>query len=394
MANRVVMPKLTDTMEEGVVLRWYKKEGERVESGEAIAEIETDKAVMDLEAFASGIVKKILEPEGSKVPSGNLIAIIAAEDEEIDEILAQVSNKIDVGAYGHTPLPPKETERPALLEKGALLQASPFARKMAKEHGIDLSSVTGSGPGGKITQKDIEQRMGETPVSVVPEGVGEIKELSILRKAVAKKMVQSKGPIPHFYVVSEIDMENLLVFKEEMVRNGIKLTVTELFIKAVALTLRKFPAYRSCYLGDSVRIANSIDVGFAIGIPDGVITAVVFDCDHKTLSAISDEVRDKIKRAQEKGLSPSEYTGAVFSISNLGKYDVESFSAILSPPESGVLAIGSILEKPVVSKGEIRIGKTVKVTLSTDHRVADGVLAAQFLSELKAILQNPKQMAV
>jgi pyruvate dehydrogenase E2 component (dihydrolipoamide acetyltransferase) len=217
-----------------------------------------------------------------------------------------------------------------------------------------------------------------------------------MRKAIAKRMVQSKAPVPHFYVTSEIDMGKLLTFRSEMEKESgsIKLTLSELFLKAVALTLQKFPSYRSTYLGDQVRIAKQIDVGLAIGVPDGIITAVIRNCDQKTLSQISQEVKDKVQRARAKGLKPEEYTGAVFSVSNLGMYDVESFSAIITPPESGVLAVGSILEKPIVTEGNIAVGKTVKVTLSTDHRVADGVQAAEFLKELKRIIQNPLHLAL
>lgn len=452
MASRVVMPKLTDTMEEGVLLKWYKKEGEKVESGDPIAEVETDKAVMDLEAFASGTLKKILVPEGNVVPSGDLIALIAREDEDIKEVLSHETmprmRKRDqqgaaqsaqaTGEKEKTPLPqgevspqeeattegtpskgdgkrpaapahPKET--PARTEArpaGEEVKISPLARKMAEERGIDLSRIKGSGPGGRITQKDIESApqpeaapqqaepsrgKGEAAVAAP---AGQTVELSMMRKAIAKRMVQSKAPVPHFYVTSEIDMGKTLSFKEEMEKQseGTKLTLSELFLKAVALTLQKFPGYRSIYQGDRVQVAKQIDVGLAIGVPDGIITAVIRNCDQKTLSQISQEAKDKIKRAREKGLKPEEYTGAIFSVSNLGMYDVESFSAIITPPESGVLAIGSVLEKPVVANGKIEIGRTVKVTLSTDHRVADGVQAAEFLKELKRIIQNPLYLAL
>ncbi len=440
MANRVVMPKLTDTMEEGVLLKWYKHEGDKVESGDPIAEVETDKAVMDLEAFASGTLKKILVPEGYVVPSGDLIALIAREDENVDEVLshepkprmrkkelkgapperekppgpqAEVSPQAEAGALVQPA--PKEASRAAAppRSEGEEIKASPLARKMAQERGIDLKTLQGSGPGGRITQRDIEGAAAPAPAgptagqarpqTSAPEG--ESVELSMLRKTIAKRMVQSKAPVPHFYVTSEIEMGKILTFRDELEKSpdGFKLTLSELFLKAVALTLQKFPSYRSVYLGDRVRIAKSIDVGLAVGIPDGVITAVIRDCDHKTLAQISNEVRDKVKRAREKGLKPEEYTGATFSISNLGMYDVESFSAIITPPESGVLAVGSILQKPIVTDslekgaatgGKIEIGRTVKVTLSTDHRVADGVQAAEFLKELKRIIQNPLHLAL
>lgn len=431
MANRVVMPKLTDTMEEGVLLKWYKHEGEKVESGDPIAEVETDKAVMDLEAFASGTLKKILVPEGYVVPSGDLIALIAREDENIDEVLSQetkprMRRREQKGApeKEKIPLPqaeesPQEEARPLAVSPPAKeaprraaprraeaeeIKASPLARKIAQERGIDLKTIKGTGPGGRITQRDVEEATAPAPVAptvgqvrpqtAAPEG--EEVELSMIRKAIAKRMAQSKAPVPHFYVTSEIDMGKILAFRDEMETSpdGIKLTLSELFLKAVALTLQKFPSYRSIYQGDRVRIVKSIDVGLAVGIPDGVITAVIRDCDHKTLGQISSEVRDKVKRAREKGLKPEEYTGAIFSVSNLGMYDVESFSAIITPPESGVLAIGSILQKPVATDGKIEAGRTVKVTLSTDHRVADGVQAAEFLKELKRIIQNPLYLAL
>lgn len=440
MANRVVMPKLTDTMEEGVLLKWYKHEGDKVESGDPIAEVETDKAVMDLEAFASGTLKKILVPEGYVVPSGDLIALIAREDENVEEALshetkprmrkkelkgapaerekppgpqAEVSPQEEAGARAPSPpkkeTPRKEAPRPAAPPRaeGEEIKASPLARKIAQERGIDLRTIQGSGPGGRITQRDVEEAASgavEAPPAVVqaqavPQAVapqGEEVELSMIRKAIAKRMTQSKAPVPHFYVTSEIDMGKILSFRDEMEKSpdGIKLTLSELFLKAVALTLQKFPGYRSTFLGDRVRIAKSIDVGLAIAVPDGIITAVIRDCDHKTLSEISSEVRDKVKRAREKGLKPEEYTGAIFSVSNLGMYDVESFSAIITPPEAGVLAVGSVLQKPIANDGKIEIGRTVKVTLSTDHRVADGVQAAEFLKELKRIIQNPLYLAL
>ncbi|MFQ5780863.1 MAG: dihydrolipoamide acetyltransferase family protein [Nitrospiria bacterium] len=397
MANRVVMPKLTDTMEEGVLLKWYKKEGESVESGDAIAEVETDKAVMDLEAFASGILKKILVPEGNIVPSGDLIALIAREDEDIKAILAQetMPRMRRAGKKDAVTSPPPS-------HTGGTIKASPLARKMAKARGIDLKQIKGTGPGGRVTQRDIEggarisPRISYGPAGAAPEG--EEVELSMLRKAVATRMVQSKAPVPHFYVTSEIDMGKILAFRDALGESAdpahTKPTLTDLFLKAVALTLERFPSYRSTYRGGHVRISKQIDVGLAIGLPDGVITAVIRNCGQKTLSQISLEVKEKVNRARAKGLKPEEYTGAVFSVSNLGMYDVESFSAIITPPESAVLAIGSIQEKPIVSDGKIVIGKTVKVTLSTDHRVADGVQAAEFLKELKRIIQNPLHLAL
>jgi len=484
-ANRVVMPKLTDTMEEGVLLQWYKKEGDAVESGDALAEVETDKAVMDLEAFASGTLKKILVEPGYIVPSGDLIALIARDDEDIEALLAKekMPRTRKVGEEGKAAAPAEEasdeTKRPSPQqeetqsetatapeakpkaeiakektpptpkvgdeEKAAApeeeepaktkspspqqeetqsettsepeakpkaakapsvpiahtdseIKASPLAKKIAAERQIDLSQIQGSGPAGRIIQRDLEGLAASAPVSTgaAPLNEAERVELTMLRKAIASRMIQSKAPVPHFYVTSEIDMGKVLPLREALQKDGDtpRPSMSDLFIKATALTLRKFPAFRSSYAGDHLKVSNAIDIGLAIGMPEGVITAVIRNCDQKTLSQISLEVKDKVARARVKKLKPEEYTGAVFSISNLGMFDVESFSAIITPPEAAVLAIGSILEKPVVSNGEIVIGKIMKVTLSTDHRVADGLQAAEFLKALKATMENPLSLAL
>ncbi|MFQ5596432.1 MAG: dihydrolipoamide acetyltransferase family protein [Nitrospiria bacterium] len=429
MANRVVMPKLTDTMEEGVLLQWYKKEGDAVESGDPIAEVETDKAVMDLEAFASGTLKKILVPPGHIVPSGDLIALIARDDEDITALLKKetmprtrkagesgapatpVQEKTeDKAAETSAPVPRNGAEEAKMQTEGtpdpsvsmgqmdSEIKASPLAKKIAAERHIDLSRIKGSGPGGRIIQRDLEgfDTLPLRPQAAAPLSEAERVELTQLRKAIAKRMSQSKAPVPHFYVTSEIDMGKVLPLRDALGKDGEepKPSLSDLFIKGTALTLRKFPAFRSSYGGDHLKVSQTVDIGLAIGLPEGVITAVIRNCDQLTLSQISAEVKDKVARARVKKLKPEEYTGAVFSISNLGMYDVESFSAIITPPEAAVLAIGSIIEKPVVSNGEIAIGHIMKVTLSTDHRIADGLQAAEFLKVLKRTMENPLSLAM
>ncbi len=399
MASRVVMPKLTDTMEEGVLLKWYKKEGERVESGDPIAEVETDKAVMDLEAFASGILKKILVEPESVVPAGDLIAIIAREDESIDEILAKESpprarkrgaaEKVAPTATASKPAErEKPEERPAPPGE---VKASPLAKRIAEERGIDLSKVAGTGPGGRITQKDITGQPLETGAQSYEE-----YEPSQIRKAIAKRMVASKAPVPHFYVTSEIDMTRTVTFMEELAEpaQGVKVTLTSILVKACAIALKKFPMFRASYVDGRIRIYDRYDVGIAVGMEDGLLIAVLRGCDRKTLGQIAIESKELVRRARAKALKPQEYTQEVFAISNLGMYDVESFSAIITPPDSSALAVGSLIERPVVKEGVVSIAKTMKVTLSVDHRVADGVQAAQFLQEVKRILENPIHLAL
>jgi pyruvate dehydrogenase E2 component (dihydrolipoamide acetyltransferase) len=392
MASRVVMPKLTDTMEEGVLLDWKKHEGDQVQAGEALAEIETDKAVMDLEAFASGILRKILVQNGETVQSGTLLAVIGEADEDItsaltDTVTAAPSTgaKPTAAAAAHT-----TTTSPAPTQ-GSRLLASPRAKALAAERGIDLSSISGTGPGGRIVEDDVLKA--QAPVaSAMPEGTDQ--PLTQMRKAIARATVQSKAPVPHFYLTKEIDMEAAEQFRNQFKRSRQPHpSITDVLIKATALALRKHPDMNVSFAGEAIRHYARIDIGVAVGMEDGLITPVIRDCGAKTLEAISTESRALIERAKQKRLQPNEYTGATFSISNLGMLDVDNFIAVLIPPQAATLAVGAIRDMPVVTAGSVKIGRRMQVTLSCDHRAIDGVTGAAFLKELKRILEHPQELA-
>lgn len=391
MASRVVMPKLTDTMEEGVLLEWKKREGDPVQAGEALAEIETDKAVMDLEAFASGILRKILVQNGETVESGKLLGVIGEADEDITEALsdtimsAAATSAKPAAAPATSPAP-----SPLPIEESRII-ASPRARALAAERGIDLSTVTGTGPGGRIVEEDVVKTQGPA-ASAMPAGTDQ--PLTQMRKAIAKAMVQSKAPVPHFYLTREIEMEAAEEFRRQFKKDRQSHpSMTDLLIKAVALALRKHPDLNVSYVGDAIRRYERVDIGVAVGLEDGLITPVIRDCGAKTLEAISAESREFIERAKQKRLQPQEYSGATFSISNLGMFGVDNFLAVLIPPQAASLAVGAVRDVPVIVAGTVKAGRSMQVTLSCDHRAIDGVTGARFLTELKRLLEDPHELA-
>jgi pyruvate dehydrogenase E2 component (dihydrolipoyllysine-residue acetyltransferase) len=404
MASRVVMPKLTDTMEEGHLIKWYKQEGDRVESGDLLAEIETDKAVMDLEAYASGILRKIIVPADRTVPAGTLIAVVAGPEEDISSLLAETAGAASPIA---APIPsareaaPSATAGPPPSAAKLIAEASPVVRKMAEEHGIDLTKIRGTGPGGKIIKRDIEVylegRLKAQPAEAVSADYTE-KELSMLRKTIARTMVQSKAPAPHFYVTVEVDMGSALAVKKklEQKKGQIKITVTDLLIKAAALALLQHPdvnvSYSAAGGSERLRSYKAIHIGMAVGLEEGVIAPVIRDCQRKNLFQIAQEAKALIQRAKDRKLLPEEYTGSTFSISNLGMFEVESFSAILTPPQAGAIAVGAVREVPVIVTGRVMTGHRMKVTMSCDHRAIDGLQAAKFLADFKRILESPNEL--
>lgn len=397
MATKIVMPKMTDTMEEGILIKWHKKEGEKVEAGDRLAEIETDKAVMDLEAYGSGILKKVLIGEQSRVPVGKLIGVIAREDEDIETMLVEeekgVKPKVRVEEIKkETPEEVSRTKVEAI--KAGVSEVSPRARKIAEEAGIDISKVKGSGPGGRITQKDVEAY-----ISTVKKGVAkgieyEEKELSLIRKTIAKRMAGSKGPVPHFYLTSIIDMRNTIKLKEELAGDGIKVSITDIIVKASATALKRHPKINASFMVESIRYHKRINISIAVALEDGLISPVIKDADLKGLKEIADEAKDLILRARAKSLRPDEYEGGGITISNLGMLDIENFIAVITPPEAAALAIGSIRDEAVIEAGKVVAVPRMKVTLSCDHRVVDGVEGARFLMELKRILEDPARMIV
>ena len=393
MASRVVMPKLTDTMEEGVLLAWKKREGDSVQAGDALAEIETDKAIMDLEAFASGILRKILVQDGAIVMSGTLIGVIGEADEDITSALTdQITAGPSASGEARTSEPPAAGPAPAISTspEGTRVIASPRAKALAADRGIDLSTIIGTGPGGRIVEEDIVNAQ-PTPTSKLPAGTDQ--PLSQMRKAIARATTQSKGPVPHFYLTSEIDMEQAERFRDQFKQNRTTHpSVTDLLIKTAAIALTRHPGINVSFTGQAIRRHARIDIGIAVGIDDGLITPVIRNCGAKSLDEIATESRTLIDRAREKRLQPQEYTDATFSISNLGMFDVENFIAVLIPPQAASIAVGSIRDSPVVKDGAVKAGRRMKVTLSCDHRALDGVQGAGFLKEFKRILEHPSEL--
>ncbi|MFQ5990899.1 MAG: dihydrolipoamide acetyltransferase family protein [Nitrospiraceae bacterium] len=391
------MPKLTDTMEEGVVLKWKKQEGDLVGTGDVLAEIETDKAVMDLEAFASGTLKRVLVQEGTTVPAGALIAVISEPDEDITEALKDSIAPSQVGASSKAPAWQATETRPAggagradqssgTPSDSATVKASPRAKALAAERGIDLASVRGSGPDGRIVERDV---MSMESMATAPTG-GTTIPLTQMRKAIARTTAQSKAPVPHFYLTTEIAMDAVERVRAELKqsREGYP-SITDMVVKAAALALVRHPEINVSFAGDALRRYSSIDIGIAVGLDDGLISPVIRDCGGKTLMEISTEARSLVERARNKRLQPQEYTGATFSVSNLGMFDVESFIAVLMPPQAAAIALGAVRDVPVVGAEGIQVGRRMKATLSCDHRALDGMQGARFLRELKRILEHP-----
>ena len=393
MASRIVMPKLTDTMEEGVLLAWKKREGDPVVAGEALAEIETDKAVMDLEAFASGILRKILVQNGATVMSGTLIGVIGGADEDITAALTdRITAAPSAGGRTRTSAPPAAGPAPTspASSQGTRVMASPRAKALATDRGIDLSTISGTGPGGRIVEEDVVIAQAP-PTQTLPSGTDQ--PLSQMRKAIARATTQSKAPVPHFYLTSEIDMEQAERFRDQCKHNRTTHpSVTDLLIKAAAIALTRHPEINVSFTGQAIRRHARIDIGIAVGIDDGLITPVIRNCGAKSLDNISTESRTLIDRARSKRLQPEEYSDATFSISNLGMFDVENFIAVLIPPQAASIAVGAIRDVPVIKDGTVKAGRRMKVTLSCDHRALDGVQGAGFLKEFKRILEHPSEL--
>jgi pyruvate dehydrogenase E2 component (dihydrolipoamide acetyltransferase) len=386
------MPKLSDTMEEGVLLAWKKHEGDEVQAGEVLAEIETDKAVMDLEAFASGVLRKILVQNGETVPSGTLIGVIGEPEEDITAALTDTIAAAPAGGSSTKATtvpsagPVAATPAPAQRDRP---MASPRAKVLAAERGVDLSTITGTGPGGRIVEDDVLKATPE--MQAIPPGTDH--PLSQMRKAIARATTQSKAPVPHFYLTINVDMEQAERFRDQFKQSRQSHpSITDLLIKAAALALTRHPEINVSYTGAAIRWHASIDIGVAVGMEEGLITPVIRDCGAKTLENISAESRTLIERAKQKRLHPDEYTGATFSISNLGMFEVENFIAVLIPPQAASIAVGAVQDTPVIKKGNVTAGRRMKITLSCDHRALDGLQGAEFLKELKRILEHPTEL--
>lgn len=407
MATDVIMPQMGFDMEEGTVVRWLKGEGEEVNRGEPIVEVETDKATVEVEAFASGILRRIVVAEGTKVPVGQMIGIIASADEELPTVETPVPAPPAADKPATVKASPasevKAEKSPGEEKPGERLLISPLARRIAEEKGIDLAQVKGTGPKGRITKEDVLAFTAEAPaiasVPSAPSAPGElvVTELSKMGQTIARRMTQSKQEVPHFYITTSIDMTRALGLREEvnnLWEGEVRVSVNDLIVKATALALIKHPSFNSYYDDGKVKRNPLINIGMAIALEDGLIAPAILDCAGKGLKEIAIASRDLVDRARNGVLKPREYTDATIAISNLGMFDIDSFIAIINPLQSASVAVGSVRKQPVVRDGQIAIADIMQATVSADHRVVNGAEAAQFLNEIKGFLQKPASLLV
>lgn len=403
MAEIVRMPKLSDTMTDGTVAAWHKKVGDKVKTGDLLAEIETDKATMEFESFQDGVLLYIGVEKGGSTPVDAIIAILGKEGEDYKALLESAgAKKVEVVAEKKEVVATSNAkiETVAVVETvvassngDGRIKASPLAKALAKNNGVNLTMVKGSGDGGRIIKKDIENfKGGSSGAITATESFTEVAT-SQMRKTIARRLSESKNGAPHFYLTMSIDMDQSIASRKaynEM--TGEKISFNDIVLKAVAMSLRKNPNVNSSWLGDKIRYNNHIHIGVAVAIPDGLVVPVVRFADHKSFSEISAEVKALAQKAKDKKIQPADMEGNTFSISNLGMFGIDEFTAIINPPDACILAIGGISAEPVVKNGMVVPGNVMKVTLSCDHRVVDGATGAAFLQTLKLMLENPVLM--
>ena len=422
MATKIHMEALSPTMEEGQLVRWLKAEGDAVEAGDVLAEIETDKAVMELVARGPGILRRILLSEGDTAEVGSVIGVIADADEDVSGIVGADGDGDATAAGADRPdatgAPDGEEPKDEVGRKDAdaadrrtevpgsgRVKASPLAKRMAAELGIELSAVRGSGPGGRVVKSDVEaaSRLGAAAPPAVSTLVAapdapEYVEVPVsqLRKTIARRLSESIGPVPTFYLTTVVDATRLLearrAINEMLGDEGPKASVNDIVLKAAASALARRPECNAHWLGSGIRMFNRVHLGVAVALEDGLITPVIRNADLKGVGEIAAEVRELAGRARTKRLLPEEYTGATFSVSNLGMFGIHEFTAIINPPEAGILAVGRIEDTPVANDGEVAIRPRMRVTMSCDHRVIDGALGARFLATFKGMLEEPARM--
>ena len=411
MATTVVMPQMGFDMQEGTIVRWLKQEGDEVSRGEPIAEIETDKAIVEMEAFASGVLLKTVVGEGETVPVGQAIAVIGTPGEPLPDLGAAPAPSTETEAPTEAPADVEEAVAAEVSAAAEQVRASPLARRLAEEKGIDLARVNGSGPGGRITRDDVlafdSQATEAAPASPAAEAIPasvaadgpdvEIMQLSRMRQTIARRTVQSMQEAPHFYVTADVDMTLALTLRQQLnekLAGETRVSINDMIIKACALALVKYPTFNSSFQGDHLRVYKQVNVGIAVALEQGLLVLSLGDCRDKSLADISKTSREVVERAQAGVLREEDYTGGTFSISNMGMFDVDAFSAIIYPPQAAVLAVGTVRKQPVVRNDQITIAQVMKATLSTDHRVADGAQAAEFAVEVKRLLENPVNLLV
>ncbi len=426
MPLEITMPKLSDTMTDGTLVKWHKKENDVVKPGDIIAEVETDKATQELEAFEPGTVAKLIATEGQKVTVGGLIVVLAKPGEKVADVAKAAGTGTGSGgkptsdaparkeepkkaeattATQAAPTPPPAASTPtAHQQNGAPIRVSPLARKIAAEKGVNLAGITGSGPDGRIIKRDILNAPADAAVTkassapMAPPAALEAKTipLSNMRQTIARRLLEAKQSIPHFYVSIDVQMDNLLALRKSANEQlaPAKLTVTDFITRAVAVAVTQIPAINASFGGTQIVRHGSVHVGIAVAIEDGLVVPVLRDAQTKNLRQISAEIKQLAELARTRKLKADQMTGSTITISNLGMYGIKEFTAIINPPEAAILAIGGTEARPVVKNGQLAVGQVMTVTLSADHRVVDGATGAEFLSKLKALLENPMMMLI
>lgn len=418
MAEIVYMPKLSDTMTEGVVAAWNKKVGDEVKEGDILAEIETDKATMEFESFYDGVLLHIGVEVGKAAPVNSVLAVIGEKGDDIEKILSSAAVIADTTEAKEEPETPAHAPDPAPIQTPAAqiekpttqiqapirasnerVLASPLAKKLAQEKGIDLNAIQGSGENGRVIKRDIDHYIPFTPatgnIQRAPVGQESYRDetVSQMRKTIAKRLADSKFSAPHFYLTLDIDMDNAVSSRKVMnAQEGVKVSFNDMVIKAVAFALRQHPNVNSAWMGDFIRRNDHVHIGVAVAVEDGLLVPVIKFADTKGLMEISAEVKSFAQKAKDKKLQPSDWEGNTFTISNLGMFGIDTFTAIVNPPDSCILAVGGIKEKAVVKNGNLQPGNVMQVTLSCDHRVVDGATGAAFLQTFKSALENPFSM--
>ena len=409
MAKQLTMPQLSPSMAEGRLVTWRKKEGAPIEEGEVIAEVETDKAVMDLEAFESGVLRKILVQEGERAAVNAPIAIVGSADEPIESLLPGAATPAAAAQPAPSAPASSPPEKTASVPSGATsreesgrIRASPLAKKTAREGALSLSSVSGSGPGGRILQRDVLQALSSRPAAAPAPPRGATPEetrllpLSMMREQIGARLLASKTSIPHYYLEIEIDAAPLIALRSEIndalaaLPSDEKLSINDFFLKAAAEAARRVPEVNVSWEGKAIRQYGAVHLALAVAVPDGLITPVIRNAQEKSLRELAREGKELAARARERKLKPEEYSGGTLTLSNLGMYGIESFAAIINPPQAVILAVGAVTKKPVVAENDqIVVGHRVRLVASCDHRIVDGSIGARFLQEIRGLLERP-----